>query len=162
MGRIFYTVPVVIKSRTNTAYTTPQKRRHEIRTGVARVRRICSLSRKGRAREVEVTGRGRLCDGCHIKRGIREAVTEKKYYYPEMWTKIKEHERGQRKYQKAMIRWLPFWPIFGFMFGIIWQRGRNTYTRIVMLHVCKVVSCRVRTEPYPGYLPRVLPYKELL
>ena len=26
----------------------------------------------------------------------------------------------------------------------------------------KVVFCRVRTEPYPGYLPRVLPYKELL
>ena len=26
----------------------------------------------------------------------------------------------------------------------------------------KVVFCRVRTETYPGYLPRVLPYKELL
>ena len=77
MGRIFYTVPVVIKSRTNTAYTTPQKRRHEIRTGVARVRRICSLSRKRPTREVENTGRGCLCDGCHIKHRIREAVPAK-------------------------------------------------------------------------------------
>ena len=32
----------------------------------------------------------------------------------------------------------------------------------VQVHICKVVFCRIRTEAYPGYLPRVLPYKELL
>ena len=30
------------------------------------------------------------------------------------------------------------------------------------IEISKVVFYRVRTEPYPGYLPRVLPYKELL
>ena len=90
-------IPVVIESRTNTAYTAPYKPRHEIRTGVARFRRLCSLSRKRPAREVELPGRGCFCDGCHIKHSIREAVPAKKHYYPEMWTKIKEYKRGQRK-----------------------------------------------------------------
>ena len=39
-GRACYNIPVVIESRTNTAYTAPYKPRHEIRTGVVRVRRI--------------------------------------------------------------------------------------------------------------------------
>ena len=77
-------IPVVIESRTNTAYTAPYKPRHEIRTGVARFRRLCSLSRKRPAREVELPGRGCFCDGCHIKHSIREAVPAKKHYYPEM------------------------------------------------------------------------------
>ena len=46
IGRTWYIIPVVVESRTSTAYTAPYKPRHEIRTGVGRVRRICPLSRK--------------------------------------------------------------------------------------------------------------------
>ena len=87
IGRTSYSTPVVIESRANAAYTEPYKPRNEIRTGVASVRRIsytCSLSRKRPTREVELTGRGCFCDGCHIKHIIREAFPAKKYYYPEM------------------------------------------------------------------------------
>ena len=80
-----YNIPVVTsKVEINTACTAPYKPRHEIRTGVARVRLICSLSRKGPTREVELTDRGRFRDGCHIKHSIREAVPANKYYYPDM------------------------------------------------------------------------------
>ena len=106
--RTWYNVPVVIESRTNTVYTAPYKSRHEIRTGVARVCHKYSTRRKRPTREVELTGRGCFCDGCHIKHSIREAVPAKKYYYLEMWTKIKEHKRGQRKLQNAMIWYAGF------------------------------------------------------
>ena len=92
-GRTWYNIPVVIESRTNTSCTAPSKPRHESRTGAARVLRICSLSRKRPTREVELTGRGRFCDGCHIRHSIREAFPAKKCYLPEMSTKIKEHNR---------------------------------------------------------------------
>ena len=82
--RTWYNVPVVIESRTNTVYTAPYKSRHEIRTGVARVCHKYSTRRKRPTREVELTGRGCFCDGCHIKHSIREAVPAKKYYYLEM------------------------------------------------------------------------------
>ena len=75
-GRAWYNIPVVIESRTSTAYTAPCEPRHEIRTGVARVCRIsymCSLSRKRPTREVELAGRGCFCDGCHIQHIVREA-----------------------------------------------------------------------------------------
>ena len=83
-GRTWYNIPAVIESRTNTVYTAPYKPRQEIRTGVARVCHKCSLIRKRPTREVELTGRGCFCDGCHIKHSIREAVPAKKYYYLEM------------------------------------------------------------------------------
>ena len=83
-GRTWYNIPVVIESRTKTVYNAPYNPRHEIRTGVARVCRKCSLSRKRPTREVELTGRGCFCDCCHTKHSIREAVPAKKYYYLEM------------------------------------------------------------------------------
>ena len=93
-GRTWYNIPVVIESRTNTVYTAPYKPRYRIRARVAHVGHNCSLSRKIPAREVELTGRGCFCDGCHLKHSVREAVPAKKYYYLEMRTKIKEHKRG--------------------------------------------------------------------
>ena len=83
-GRTWYNIPVVIESRTSTVYTAPYKPRHGIRTGVARVCHKCSLSRKRPTREVELTGRGCICDGCHIKHLTRVGVPAKKYYYPEI------------------------------------------------------------------------------
>ena len=75
-----YNIPVVTsKVEINTACTAPYKPRHEIRTGVARVCHKCSLNRKRSTREVELTGRGCFCDGCHIKHSIREEVPAKKY-----------------------------------------------------------------------------------
>ena len=53
-GRTWYNIPVVIESRTKTVYNAPYNPRHEIRTGVARVCRKCSLSRKRPTREVEL------------------------------------------------------------------------------------------------------------
>ena len=138
-SRTCYNVPVVIESRTNRAYyTAPYKPRHEIRTDVARVcRRICSLSKKRPAREVELTGRGCFCDGCHIKHTIREAFPAKKYYYPENVNQNKGTQGGTTKIAKrydTMVasstnNWFYVWDIVG-------QRGRSTYTRIVTLHVC--------------------------
>ena len=120
-GRTWYNIPVLIKSRTNTLYTAPDKPRHEIRTGVARVCHIFSLSRKRSTREVRLNGRGCDCDGCHITHSTREAVPAKKYYYLELWTKIKEHNRSQRKLQNDMTWYdsFPFWPILNLMFAIV-------------------------------------------
>ena len=57
-GRNSYNIPIVIERRKNTAYTATYKPRHDIRTVVARLCRICSLSGKRPTREVYLTGLG--------------------------------------------------------------------------------------------------------
>ena len=99
-GIIYSGVPVIIESRTNTVCTAPFKPWHEIRTGVARVCNKCSLSRTRPTREVELTGRGCFCDGCHIKHTIREAFPAKKYYYPENVNQNKGTQGGTTKIAK--------------------------------------------------------------
>ena len=46
--------------------------------------------------------------------------------------------------------------------GKIRRIGYLACYRYLFTEFFKLVFFRVRTEPYPGYLPRVLPYKELL
>ena len=41
-----------------------------------------------------------FCDGCHIKHLTRVGVPAKKCYYPEIWTKMKEHNEGPPKSAK--------------------------------------------------------------
>ena len=113
IGRTWYIIPVVVESRTSTAYTAPYKPRHEIRTGVARVYRIsymCSPSRKRPTREVELTGRGCFCDGCHIKHIIRmgsgsckenTANNIRKYEPKLLWSKYKGTQQGPTKIAKC-------------------------------------------------------------
>ena len=58
----------------------------------------------------------------------------KKFYYPEIWTKKKEYNRGQRKFKTPRLWWFPVRPTLNFTFAIAGETKGPQY--VVTLYIC--------------------------